>query len=55
MSRKAIRRYYGHDLWPSAILFDHEVPGYPPEAEPFMDGLSSLPAPSWVAPDAGED
>lgn len=45
VSRKAIRRYYGRDLWAESILFDHEVPQHPPEARAFMDGLKMIPTP----------
>jgi len=44
MSGKAIRRYYGHYIWPGAILFEHEVPIMPAEAQEFVDGLQQI---SW--------
>jgi lipid-binding SYLF domain-containing protein len=44
MSGKAIRRYYGHYIWPGAILFEHEVPFMPAEAREFVDGLQQI---SW--------
>jgi len=44
MSGKAIRRYYGHYIWPGAILFEHEVPFMPAEAQEFVDGLQQI---SW--------
>ena len=44
MSGKAIRRYYGHYIWPGAILFEHEVPFMPAEAQEFIDGLQQI---SW--------
>ena len=39
-SPKAIRKYYGHYIWPGQILFDHDVPVMPAEAEEFMEGLN---------------
>ena len=42
MSSKAIRRYYGHYIWPGAILFEHEVPFMPGEAQEFVDGLQQI-------------
>jgi lipid-binding SYLF domain-containing protein len=42
MSSKAIRRYYGHYIWPGAILFEHDVPFMPGEAEEFVDGLQQI-------------
>jgi lipid-binding SYLF domain-containing protein len=44
MSGKAIRKYYGHYIWPGAILFEHEVPFMPAEAQEFVDGLQQI---SW--------
>ena len=44
MSGKAIRKYYGHYIWPGAILFEHEVPFMPAEAQEFIDGLQLI---SW--------
>jgi len=44
MSSKAIRRYYGTYIWPGAILFEHDVPFMPEEAQLFVDGLQLL---SW--------
>ena len=44
MSSKAIRRYYGHYIWPGAILFEHDVPFMPGEAQEFVDGLQQI---SW--------
>ncbi len=44
MSGKAIRKYYGHYIWPGAILFEHEVPFMPAEAQEFIDGLQQI---SW--------
>lgn len=44
MSGKAIRRFYGHYVWPGAILFEHEVPFMPAEAQEFVDGLQQI---SW--------
>ena len=38
-SPKAIRKFYGHYIWPGQILFDHDVPMMPPEAQEFMEGL----------------
>jgi len=42
MSSKAIRRYYGHYIWPGAILFEHDVPFMPGEAREFVDGLQQI-------------
>jgi len=42
-SPKALRKYYGHYVWPGQILFDHEVPNMPAEAEEFMEGLNKQP------------
>ena len=39
MSPKAIRKYYGHYVWPGAILFEHDVPMMPPESQEFIEGL----------------
>jgi len=39
-SPKAIRKYYGHYIWPGQILFDHDVPVMPAEAEEFKEGLN---------------
>jgi lipid-binding SYLF domain-containing protein len=44
MSPKAIRKYYGHYVWPGAILFEHEIPKMPAEAREFVDGLQQI---SW--------
>lgn len=42
-SPKAIRKYYGHYVWPGQILFDHEIPTTPAEAAEFQQGLDSMP------------
>lgn len=42
-SPKAIRKYYGHYVWPGEILFDHKTPTNPPEADQFREGLDNLP------------
>lgn len=42
-SAKSLRNYYGHYVWPGAILFEHEVPQMPPESQEFVDGLNKLP------------
>jgi lipid-binding SYLF domain-containing protein len=42
-SPKAIRKYYGHYIWPGQILFDHDIPTTPPEAEEFAQGLDAMP------------
>ncbi len=42
MSPKAIRKYYGNYVWPGAILFEHEVPFMPAEAQEFVDGLQEI-------------
>lgn len=42
-SPKAIRKFYGHYIWPGQILFDHDIPTTPPEAEEFARGLDSMP------------
>ena len=42
MSPKAIRKYYGHYVWPGAILFEHDVPIMPAEAQEFIDGLQEV-------------
>ena len=42
MSPKAIRKYYGHYVWPGAILFEHDVPILPPQAQEFIDGLAAV-------------
>ncbi len=34
--QKAIRRYYGKRIFPETILFDHEVPWVPEEAQEFL-------------------
>lgn len=47
---KAIRRYYGRQLWPESILFDQEVPRLPPEAQALMDSLSEWPIRPWASP-----
>ena len=39
-SPKAIRKFYGHYVWPGQILFDQDVPVMPDEAQEFMDGLN---------------
>jgi len=39
-SPKAIRKFYGHYIWPGQILFDQDVPVMPAEAQEFMDGLN---------------
>lgn len=43
VSPKAIRKYYGHYVWPGEILFDHITPTTPPEADQFRQGLDNLP------------
>lgn len=42
-SEKSIRKYYGHYVWPGEILFEHQVPRLPPEAEQYAEGLNRLP------------
>ena len=42
-SPKAIRKYYGHYVWPGQILFDQDVPEKPAEAQEFQDGLDKQP------------
>jgi lipid-binding SYLF domain-containing protein len=42
-SSKAIRKYYGHYVWPGEILFEHTIPTNPPEADQFREGLDNLP------------
>ena len=42
-SPKAIRKYYGHYVWPGEILFEHKTPSNPPEADQFRQGLDELP------------
>lgn len=39
-SPKAIRKYYGHYIWPGQILFEHDIPEeVPAEAVEFAEGL----------------
>lgn len=40
---KAMRKYYGHYVWPGEILFEHKAPTTPPEALEFQQGLDKLP------------
>ena len=42
-SPKAIRKYYGHYIWPGQILFDQDIPTTPPEAVEFQEGLNRMP------------
>lgn len=42
-SPKAIRKYYGHYVWPGEILFEHTIPNTPPEALEFSEGLDKQP------------
>ena len=42
-SPKALRKYYGHYVWPGQILFDHDIPTTPPEALEFAEGLDRMP------------
>lgn len=42
-SAKAIRKYYGHYVWPGEILFEHRIPSEPPEARQYAEGLNRLP------------
>ena len=42
-SPKALRKYYGHYVWPGQILFDHDIPTIPPEALEFQEGLDRMP------------
>lgn len=37
--QKAIEKYYGEKIFPEKILFDHQVPQYPPEARNFVTAL----------------
>jgi lipid-binding SYLF domain-containing protein len=42
-SPKALRKYYGHYVWPGQILFEHDIPTVPPEAAEFQRGLDEQP------------
>lgn len=42
-SPKAIRKFYGHYVWPGEILFEQEIPTTPPEALEFAEGLDRQP------------
>ena len=42
-SPKALRKYYGHYIWPGQILFEHDIPTVPPEAAEFQRGLNEQP------------
>ena len=42
-SPKAIRKFYGHYVWPGEILFEHTIPTTPPEALEFAEGLDKQP------------
>lgn len=39
IDQKGIKSYYGERIWPEKILFEHEVPSVPAEAQHFMNTL----------------